>query len=36
MLRKKGIGLGFMAEPMAREDVEGGRLVRLDMSEVKS
>jgi hypothetical protein len=36
MLLKEGIGLGYMPEPMAREDVEGGRLVQLDMSEVKS
>jgi DNA-binding transcriptional LysR family regulator len=36
MLLKEGIGLGYMPEPMAREDVEGGRRVQLDMSEVKS
>ena len=36
MLVKEAIGLGYMPEPMAREDVEGGRLVQLDMSEVKS
>jgi DNA-binding transcriptional LysR family regulator len=32
---KGGIGWGYMPEPMVREDVEGGRLVPLDMPEVK-
>ena len=35
MLLKAGIGWGYMPEPMVREDVEGGRLVHLDMPEVK-
>jgi DNA-binding transcriptional LysR family regulator len=36
MLLKEGIGWGYMPEPMVREDVEGGRLVPLDMPELKS
>jgi DNA-binding transcriptional LysR family regulator len=28
-------GWGYMPEPMVREDVEAGRLVRLDMREYK-
>lgn len=36
MLLKEGIGWGYMPEPIVREDVEGGRLVQLDMPEVKS
>jgi DNA-binding transcriptional LysR family regulator len=35
MLLKEGIGWGYMPEPMVREDVEGGRLVPLDMPELK-
>jgi len=35
MLLKEGIGWGYMPEPMVREDVEGGRLVHLDMPELK-
>jgi DNA-binding transcriptional LysR family regulator len=35
MLLKEGIGWGYMPEPMVREDVEIGRLVRLDMREYK-
>ena len=35
MLLKEGIGWGFMPEPMVREDIEAGRLVRLDMREYK-
>ena len=33
VLLKEGIGWGFMPEPMVREDLEQGRLVRLDMPE---
>jgi DNA-binding transcriptional LysR family regulator len=36
MLLKAGIGWGYMPEPMVREDVEAGRLVHLDMPEVKN
>jgi DNA-binding transcriptional LysR family regulator len=36
MLLKEGIGWGYVPEPMVREDVEGGRLVQLDMPELKS
>jgi DNA-binding transcriptional LysR family regulator len=36
ILLREGIGWGYMPEPMVREDVENGRLVRLDMPEVKS
>jgi DNA-binding transcriptional LysR family regulator len=36
MLLKEGIGWGYMPEPMVREDVEGGRLVQLDMPEWKN
>jgi DNA-binding transcriptional LysR family regulator len=36
MLLKEGIGWGYMPEPMVREDIEGGRLVRLDMREYKN
>jgi DNA-binding transcriptional LysR family regulator len=35
MLVKEGIGWGYMPEPMVREDVQAGRLVRLDMREYK-
>src|SRR5262249_45820741 len=35
MLLKEGIGWGYMPEPMVREDLEAGRLVRLDMPEYK-
>jgi DNA-binding transcriptional LysR family regulator len=35
MLLKEGIGWGYMPEPMVREDIEKGRLVRLDMPEYK-
>ena len=35
MLLKEGIGWGYMPAPMVREDVEAGRLVRLDMREYK-
>jgi DNA-binding transcriptional LysR family regulator len=36
MLLKEGIGWGNMPEPMVSEDLEAGRLVRLDMPEWKS
>ena len=35
MLLKEGIGSGYMPEPMVREDIEGGRLVQLDIRESK-
>jgi DNA-binding transcriptional LysR family regulator len=35
MLLKEGIGWGYMPEPMVREDIEGGRLVQLDIRESK-
>ena len=35
MLLREGIGWGYMPEPMVREDIEGGRLVPLDMPELK-
>ena len=35
MLLNEGIGWGYMPEPMVREDVECGRLVLLDMPELK-
>jgi DNA-binding transcriptional LysR family regulator len=35
MLLREGIGWGYMPEPIVREDVEKGRLVRLDMPEYK-
>jgi DNA-binding transcriptional LysR family regulator len=35
MLLKEGIGWGYMPEPMVREDIEAGRLIRLDMPEYK-
>jgi DNA-binding transcriptional LysR family regulator len=35
MLLKEGIGWGYMPEPMVREDLKGGRLVRLDMREYR-
>src|SRR5215470_564062 len=35
MLLREGIGWGYMPEPMVREDIEKGRLVRLDMREYK-
>jgi len=36
MLLKEGIGWGYMPEPMVRDDVEKGRLVQLDMPELRS
>src|SRR5262249_3144464 len=36
MLLREGIGWGNMPEPMVREDLEQGLLVRLDMPELKS
>ena len=35
MLLKEGIGWGYMPEPMVRDDLEAGLLVRLDMREYK-
>jgi DNA-binding transcriptional LysR family regulator len=35
MLLREGIGWGYMPEPMVREDIEQGRLVRLDTPEYK-
>ncbi len=35
MLLKEGIGWGYMPEPMVRTDVEKGRLVHLDMPELR-
>ncbi|MEH0196455.1 LysR family transcriptional regulator [Caulobacter sp. CCNWLY153] len=35
MLLKEGIGWGNMPEPMVREDIAAGRLVHLDMPDVK-
>jgi DNA-binding transcriptional LysR family regulator len=35
MLLKEGIGWGYMPEPMVREDIAAGRLIRLDMPEYK-
>lgn|GEM_PF-5543632 len=35
MLLKEGIGWGNMPEPMVRGDLEGGRLVQLDLPESK-
>jgi DNA-binding transcriptional LysR family regulator len=35
ILLKEGIGWGYMPEPMVREDIEGGRLVLLDMPELR-
>jgi DNA-binding transcriptional LysR family regulator len=35
MLLKGGIGWGYMPEPMVREDVDAGRLVQLDMPELR-
>lgn len=35
ILLREGIGWGYMPEPMVREDIEGGRLVPLDMPELK-
>ena len=35
LLRKEGIGWGYMPEPMVREDIEGGHLVPLDMPELQ-
>ena len=34
ILLKEGLGWGNMPEPMVREDLEAGRLVRLEMAEV--
>jgi DNA-binding transcriptional LysR family regulator len=36
MLLREGIGRGYMPEPMVREDLEKGWLVRLDMPDCKS
>lgn len=36
MLLKEGIGWGYMPEPMVRDDIAKGRLVHLDMPELKS
>jgi len=36
ILLKEGIGWGNMPEPMVREDLEQGSLVRLDMPELRS
>jgi DNA-binding transcriptional LysR family regulator len=36
MLLREGIGWGYMPEPMVRADVEAGRLVHLNMPEMKS
>lgn len=36
MLLRGGIGWGNMPEPMVREDLASGRLVRLDMSDMRS
>jgi DNA-binding transcriptional LysR family regulator len=35
MLLKESIGWGYMPEPMVRDDLEEGRLVRLDIPEYK-
>jgi DNA-binding transcriptional LysR family regulator len=35
MLLREGIGWGYMPEPMVRHDLEGGRLVLLDLPEYK-
>jgi DNA-binding transcriptional LysR family regulator len=35
ILLREGIGWGYMPEPMVREDIERGRLVPLDMPELK-
>jgi DNA-binding transcriptional LysR family regulator len=35
MLLKEGIGWGYMPEPMVRDDLEAGLLVRLDVREYK-
>ena len=35
MLVREGIGWGYMPEPMVRDDLEGGRLVQLDLPEYK-
>ena len=35
MLLREGIGWGYMPEPMVREDIESGRLVRLHVPEYK-
>src|SRR5262249_59020046 len=34
-LLREGIGWGYMPEPIVREDIDKGRLVRLDMREYK-
>jgi DNA-binding transcriptional LysR family regulator len=36
MLLREGIGWGYMPEPMVHADVEAGRLVHLNMPEMKS
>jgi DNA-binding transcriptional LysR family regulator len=35
MLLKEGIGWGNMPEPMVRDDINTGRLVRLDLPDCK-
>jgi DNA-binding transcriptional LysR family regulator len=35
LLLREGIGWGYMPEPMVRDDLEGGRLVQLDLPEYK-
>jgi DNA-binding transcriptional LysR family regulator len=35
MLLREGIGWGYMPEPMVHEDIERGRLVRIDVPEYK-
>jgi DNA-binding transcriptional LysR family regulator len=35
ILLREGIGWGYMPEPMVREDIESGRLVRIDVPEYK-
>jgi DNA-binding transcriptional LysR family regulator len=36
LLLREGIGWGYMPEPMVHADIEAGRLVHLDMPELKS
>ncbi|MGA7527643.1 MAG: LysR substrate-binding domain-containing protein, partial [Pseudolabrys sp.] len=35
MLLREGIGWGYMPEPLVHEDIDRGRLVRLDVPEYK-
>lgn len=35
MLLREGIGWGYMPELMVRDDLEGGRLIQLDLPEYK-